>query len=68
MRSVAKRRPPKIDPRAMRARDFNRGPRGMKGKRTPTDENQRILRQANRGRNIIDVRGDRNIPEVTLRR
>ena len=40
----------------------------MKGKRHTTEEKIRILREADSGRNIIEVCKDRNISEVTFHR
>ena len=40
----------------------------MKGKRHTTEEKIRILREADSGRNIIEVCKERNISEVTFHR
>jgi putative transposase len=40
----------------------------MKGKRHTTGEKIRVLREADSGKNIIEVCKDRNIPEVTFHR
>ena len=40
----------------------------MKGKRYATEEKIRILREADSGKNIIEVCKDRNISEVTFHR
>jgi putative transposase len=40
----------------------------MKGKRHTTEEKIRILREADSGKNIIEVCKDRNISEVTFHR
>jgi putative transposase len=40
----------------------------MKGQRYATEEKNRILREADSGKNIIEVCKDRNISEVTFHR